>query len=84
MRKVWKQLLREGWQVARCTVERLRRLGLRGVIRGKVVKATHSDKAQAPGFFVSGRFHGIHLIRAGRRPQCRCVSRHGGVGGRDG
>ncbi len=27
-KKVWKQLLREGWQVARCTVERLmRRLG---------------------------------------------------------
>ncbi len=47
VRKVWKQLLREGWQVARCTVERLmRRLGLRGVIRGKVVKTTHSDNAQ--------------------------------------
>jgi len=31
-RKVWRQLLREGWEVARCTVERLmRRLGLRGV-----------------------------------------------------
>jgi Transposase and inactivated derivatives len=46
-RKVWKQLLREGWEVARCTVERLmRRLGLRGVIRGKGVKATVSDKAQ--------------------------------------
>ena len=45
-KKVWKQLLREGWQVARCTVERLmRRLGLRGVIRGKVAKTTHSDKA---------------------------------------
>ena len=47
VRKVWRQLLREGWQVARCTVERLmRRLGLRGVIRGKVVKTTVSDKAQ--------------------------------------
>ncbi len=46
-KKVWKQLLREGWQVARCTVERLmRQLGLRGVIRGKVVKTTVSDKAQ--------------------------------------
>jgi putative transposase len=32
--------------VARCTVERLmRRLGLRGVIRGKTVKTTVSDKA---------------------------------------
>ena len=47
VRKVWRQLQREGWQVARCTVERLmRRLGLRGVIRGKVVKTTVSDKAQ--------------------------------------
>ena len=36
--KVWKQLEREGTGVARCTVERLmRRLGLRGVKRGKVV-----------------------------------------------
>lgn len=34
--RLWKQLLREGWQVARCTVERLmHRLGLRGVIRDK-------------------------------------------------
>ena len=45
-KKVWKQLLREGWQVARCTVERLmRRLGLRGVVRGKPVKTTVSDTA---------------------------------------
>lgn len=44
-RKVWRQLLREGWQVARCTVERLmRRLGLRGVVRGKVTKTTYSNK----------------------------------------
>ena len=46
VRKVWKQLGREGWSVARCTVERLmRRLGLRGVIRGKGVKTTVSNKA---------------------------------------
>jgi putative transposase len=46
VRKVWKQLRREGWRVARCTVERLmRRLGLRGVVRGKVVRTTVSDKA---------------------------------------
>lgn len=59
MRKVWKQLLREGWQVARCTVERLmRRLGLRGVIRGKTVKTTHSDKAQpCPLDRVNRQFH---------------------------
>jgi hypothetical protein len=40
----WRQLAREGTAVARCTVERLmRRLGLRGVMRGKVVKTTISD-----------------------------------------
>ena len=35
--KVWRQLARESTAAARCTVERLmRRLGLRGVMRGKV------------------------------------------------
>lgn len=39
--KVWRQLNREGIVVARCTVERLlRRLGLRGVARGKVARTT--------------------------------------------
>ncbi len=43
--KVWKQMNREGVEVARCTVERLmRRLGLRGVVRGKVVRTTVSDR----------------------------------------
>jgi len=48
--KVWKQLGREGMTVARCTVERLmRRLGLHGVVRGKVVRTTVSDgKAPCP------------------------------------
>jgi transposase InsO family protein len=48
--KVWKQLAREGTPVARCTVERLmRRQGLRGVMRGKVVRTTVSDvKAPCP------------------------------------
>lgn len=42
--KGWRQLAREGVVVARCTVERLmRRLGLRGVIRGKVVRTTVGD-----------------------------------------
>ena len=37
--KVWLQMNREGSAVARCTVERLmRKLGLRGVMRGKVVR----------------------------------------------
>ena len=42
--KVWRQLQREGIQVARCTVERLmRRLSLRGLMRGKVVRTTVGD-----------------------------------------
>jgi putative transposase len=48
--KVWKQMHREGMAVARCTVERLmRRQGLRGVVRGKVVRTTIADaKALCP------------------------------------
>lgn len=42
--KVWRQLAREGVVVNRCTVERLMRpMGLRGVMRGKVVPTTTSD-----------------------------------------
>jgi transposase InsO family protein len=45
-RKVWRQLGREGIAVARCTVERLmRRMGLRGVVRGKEIRTTMADKA---------------------------------------
>jgi putative transposase len=44
--KVWHQLNREGVEVARCTVERLmKRSGLQGVRRGKVVRTTVPDKA---------------------------------------
>jgi len=48
--KVWRQLLREGVTVARCTVERLmRRAGLQGVRRGKGVRTTVPDaKAACP------------------------------------
>ncbi len=46
--KVWQQLRRERFVVARCTVERLmRQQGLRGVIRGKSVRTTVPD-AKAP------------------------------------
>ncbi len=42
--KVWKQMNREGTTVARCTVERLmKRLGLQGARRGKVVRTTMPD-----------------------------------------
>lgn len=46
VRKVWRQLRREGFEVARCTVARLMRaMGLAGVIRGKPVRTTISDRA---------------------------------------
>ena len=46
VRKVWHQLRREGVPVARCTVARLMHdMGLAGVIRGKPVRTTVSDKA---------------------------------------
>lgn len=50
LEKVRRQLLRQGTVVARCTVERLlRHLGLRGVMRGKVVRTTIADgKATFP------------------------------------
>ena len=45
-RKVWRQLAREGVIVARCTVERLmRRMGLRGAVRGREMRTTIPDKA---------------------------------------
>ena len=45
VRKVWRQLKREGLNIARCTVERLMRtMGLQGVIRGKPHRTTISNK----------------------------------------
>ena len=44
VRKVWRQLNREGVVVARCTVERLmREMGLQGVVRGRKFKTTVAD-----------------------------------------
>lgn len=44
VRKVWRQLLREGIGVARCTVERLmKKLGMRGVRRGTKCWTTIAD-----------------------------------------
>ncbi|QCO00202.1 IS3 family transposase (plasmid) [Azospirillum argentinense] len=59
VRKVWRQLKREGQAVARCTVARLMRdLGLRGMIRGKPVRTTVSDKAApCPLDHVNRQFH---------------------------
>jgi transposase InsO family protein len=44
VRKVWRQLRREGVEVARCTVARLmRQMGLRGAVRGRRFKTTIAD-----------------------------------------
>ena len=46
VRKVWRQMKREGFDITRCTVARLMKsMGLEGVIRGKPVRTTISDKA---------------------------------------
>lgn len=46
VRKVWRQLRREGFGIARCTVSRLmRQMGLEGAIRGKTIRTTVQDKA---------------------------------------
>lgn len=45
-RKVWRELGRQGHQVARCTVERLmRELGIAGAVRGRKVITTVADPA---------------------------------------
>jgi putative transposase len=47
-RKVWRTLIREDKDVARCTVERLmREMGLQGVVRGRKRKTTISDDTAA-------------------------------------
>ena len=58
VRKVWRQLQREGIDVARCTVARLMRaMGLAGVIRGKPVRTTISDRsAPCPRDHVNRQF----------------------------
>ena len=48
VRKVWIQLHREGFEVARCTVQRLmRHMGLWGAVRGKAFKTTTPDETLA-------------------------------------
>ncbi|WP_432704352.1 IS3 family transposase [Escherichia coli] len=57
VRKVWRQLLREGIRVARCTVARLMAvMGLAGVLRGKKVRTTISRKAVTAGDRVNRQF----------------------------
>jgi hypothetical protein len=58
-KKVWLQLNREGFKVGRDRVARLMaRLGLEGMVRGKVVRTTRPDKAAACPFdLVNRQFH---------------------------
>ena len=59
VRKIWRQLRREGFSIARCTVARLMRdMGIRGAIRGKPLRTTISDKAApCPLDHVNRQFH---------------------------
>ena len=85
-RKIWHVLLRDGQDVARCTVERLMRaLGIRGVVRGKRVVTTNPDtslpcpndkvnrifKADRPNKPMGFGLHlCAHLVRHGLRGIC--------------
>jgi len=59
VRKIWRQLNREGIEVARCTVARLMsEMGLAGAVRGKPVKTTISNPATpCPEDRVNRQFH---------------------------
>ena len=59
MRKVWRQLNREGIGAAKCTVARLMAvMGLAGAVRGKPVKTTISNPATpCPADRVNRQFH---------------------------
>ena len=59
VRKVWRQMKRERFDIARCTVARLMRMmGLEGAIRGKPIRTTFADKAApCPLDHVNRQFH---------------------------
>ena len=82
VRKVWRQLLREEHDVARCTVERLmKKMCLEGVVRGKRVRTTVPDEPAAA--------HGAHehprlregRLRRGRRARVSAGSPAGSASG---
>ena len=89
VRKIWRQLAREGFDVARCTVARLmRQMGIKGAVRGKAIRTTISDpSAPCPLDRVNRQFGapqpnalgiGLHLRRdlarlRLRRLRDRCV-----------
>ena len=57
-RKVWRQLLREGIRVARCTIERLMRvMGIQGAVRGRGPRTTVCNcKVERPADLVQRCF----------------------------
>jgi putative transposase len=59
VRKIWHQMRREGFDIARCTVARLMKdIGIEGVVRGKKPKTTIPDKAlPCPLDKVNRQFH---------------------------
>ena len=61
-RKVWRQLNREQIPVTKCTTERLmRKLGIRGVVRGKGYKTTIPDLlAERPADLAERKFTALH------------------------
>ncbi len=67
--KVWRQLGREGLEVARCTVERLmRKDGLQGVVRGKRRRTTlPAGKADRPADLVDRNFAASRPNNCGSR-----------------
>ena len=64
MRKVWQQLKREGYVIARCTVARLmQKLGIQGVWRGKNKQTTRSrDDQKRADDLVKRNFNADHPI----------------------
>lgn len=59
VRKIWRQLARDGFDVARCTVARLmRQMGIKGAVRGKALRTTVRDpSAPCPQDRVNRQFH---------------------------
>ena len=80
VRKVWHQLDREGFTVARCTVARLMKgMGIQGIIRGKPHSAIHSMRSgdRSP-WYVMLRHCGRERLRRQRHPpKRRCARSHG-------